>query len=173
LGAVRDFLVRKWNGQVLTEAYEVDDELAIQAQPNSVICSIDKDLRQIPGEHYNPVKDEFEVVDSEQAALTLYTSMLVGDSSDNLRGIDGLGPVKAGRLLAGLDSKEAHLKVQSIYDDHGRDFFHSYRLFRLLRSIDEYHEVMSEIKFSETEGKEATTMGEGSMVGIVSEPDTQ
>lgn len=177
LAAVRDFLVRKWGAQIVTEAYEVDDKLGILAAPGTVICSIDKDLRQIPGEHYNPVKDTFEVVDDLGAALSLYTSMLVGDTSDNLRGIDGLGPVKSGRLLQGLSAEEAHLKVQAIYADHGRDFFQAYRLYRLLRSEEEYHEIMAELEleniFGESQGPEATTVGTGSVVGSIPQPHTQ
>lgn len=167
LDAVRDYLVRKWGARILVEAYEVDDRLAMEAQEGSVICSIDKDLRQIAGEHYNPVKDTFEVVDSQTAATTLYASMLIGDSSDNLRGIDGIGPVKSERLLRGLSPEEAHAKVLGLYEDAGRDFFHSYRLFRLLRTEEEYHEIMRELsienEFGESQGAEAPADGEGYM----------
>jgi hypothetical protein len=173
LAATRDFLVRKWGAEVVTESYEVDDKLGILAAPGTVICSIDKDLRQIPGEHYNPVKDTFEVVDDKEAALSLYTSMLVGDASDNLRGIEGLGPVKAGRLLQGLSPEEAHLKVQAVYEDYGQDFFQAYRLFRLLRSEEEFWEIMNEVGLGQSEGPEIATVGEGSVVGTVSEPDHQ
>lgn len=174
LDAVRDYLVRKWGASVITEAYEVDDRLAMEAQANTVICSIDKDLRQIAGEHYNPVKDTFEVVSVEDAARTLYASMLIGDASDNLRGIDGLGPVKSGRLLHGLSPAEAHLKVLGIYQDHGRDFFHAHRMFSLLRSQEEYEEVMAQIEITirEGQGPEATTDGEGHMAEEVPAVDT-
>lgn len=176
LAATRDFLVRKWGAEILTDSYEVDDKLGILAAPDTVLCSIDKDLRQIPGEHYNPVKDVFEVVDDFQGALSLYTSMLVGDTSDNLRGIDGLGPVKAGRLLQGLSAEEAYLKVQAIYADSGQDFFLAHRLFRLLRSEEEYHEIMKEIELLENfqregQGTEAATVGEGSVVDVVPSTD--
>ena len=173
LEATRDYLVRKWGATILTDAYEVDDRLAMEATPNTVICSIDKDLRQIEGNHYNPVKDTFEVVSSEDAAITLYASMLIGDSSDNLRGIDGLGPVKAGRLLSGLSPEEAYLKVLGLYEDAGRDFFHSYRLLRLLRSHEEYLEVMNEIAVRESQGAEATTDSEGCFSEAVPCTDTQ
>jgi 5'-3' exonuclease len=172
LDAVREYLVRKWGAEVVTESYEVDDRLAILATEDSVICSIDKDLRQIPGAHYNPVKDTFEVVSSEAGAITLYTSMLVGDASDNLRGIDGLGPVKSERLLRGLSPQEAHLKVLGLYQDAGRDFFHSHRLFRLLRTHEEYEEVMNEIAISQGQGPEVATDSEGFVPEDVSVTDT-
>lgn len=173
LDAVRDYMVRKWGAKVVTEAYEVDDRLAMEASADTIICSIDKDLRQIEGEHYNPVKDTFEVVGVEDAALTLYTSMLVGDSSDNLRGIDGLGPVKSARLLSGLSPEEAHLKVSRLYEDAGRDFLHSYRLFRLLRSEEEFQEIMNEITIRQGEGEEVAAASEGQVTDDVSVVDTQ
>jgi 5'-3' exonuclease len=167
LGAVRDFLVRKWGATVLTDAYEVDDRLGIEAADNTVICAIDKDLRQIPGEHYNPTKDVFEVVDPQAAAIALYTSMVVGDAADNLRGIDGLGPVKAGRLLRACSAEEAHSVVSGLYQERDQDFFLAYRLFRLLRSTEEYWEIMNEIAVSQGEGPEATTDSEGHAIGGV------
>lgn len=173
LDAVREYLVRKWGASIITDAYEVDDRLAMEATEGTIVCSVDKDLRQIAGSHYNPVKDEFEVVDSQSAALTLYASMLIGDTSDNLRGIDGLGPVKSERLLRGLSPQEAHLKVLGLYEDAGRDFLHSYRLFRLLRSEEEYREIMNEISISQGQGPEATTDSEGFMAESAPTVDPQ
>lgn len=153
-------MVRKW-GATVVEGYEADDRIAMEAKGNFIIVAIDKDLLQIPGEHYNPVKDTFQVVSDEDAKIHLYTSMLIGDSSDNLRGIDGLGPVKSERALRGLTAEEAFARVNAIYEEHGRDFLFSYRLFRLLKSEEEYHEVLNEIAVSESEGEEVATDSEG------------
>lgn len=160
LDAVRDHLVRKWGAEIV-EGYEADDRLAMEAKGNFIIVAIDKDLLQIPGEHYNPVKDQFQVVDDETAKIHLYTSMLIGDSSDNLRGIDGLGPVKSARELSGLSAEEAFARVNAIYEEHGRDFLSSYRMFRLLRSEEEYLEILNEIAISKGEGEEVATDSEG------------
>lgn len=65
----------------------------------SVICSIDKDLMQIPGLHYNFVTKVNKVVTPEEGARSFYTSILVGDTSDNIKGCSGIGPVKAGKAL--------------------------------------------------------------------------
>ena len=175
LDAVRDHMVRKWGAEIITANYEADDRIAMEAarSPESLIVSIDKDLRQITGEHYNPVKDIYEVVDSEQAEINLYISMLVGDASDNLRGIDGLGPVKAGRALSGCTAKEAYLETARIYEEHGRDFLFALRMFRLLRSEEEYQEVMNEIEQRKSEGEKLAEVGEGPVPEALSEVDTE
>lgn len=180
LEATRDFLVRKWGAQVITEAYEVDDRLAMEFERGTVLCAIDKDFRQLAGEHYQPLQDTFEVVDSETAELHLYAQMLIGDSSDNLRGIEGLGPIKSKRLLSGLSPEEAHLKVQQLYEERGLNFVLYHRLFRLLRSHEEYMDVMREIELgvwdiestiSEGQGEEVTADSEGSVSEVASDAD--
>ena len=66
----------------------------------SIICSVDKDLNQIPGWHYNFVKKEKYFVDEEQAIRTFYTQLLVGDNTDNIQGVKGIGPAKAAKILS-------------------------------------------------------------------------
>ena len=60
LDSCRKYLQYKWNATV-TNGIEADDALGIAAshELGSIICSIDKDLMQIPGDHYNFVKDEY------------------------------------------------------------------------------------------------------------------
>ncbi len=178
LEATRDFLVRKWGAKIITEAYEADDRLGMEAAGDTVICAIDKDFRQIAGEHYQPLKDTFEVVSSEDAELNFYAHMLIGDSSDNLRGVDGIGPIKAARALHGLSPEEARLKVQSIYEERGLNYFRAYRLFRILRSQQEYEDTMQEIALgvyeepvSESEGEEVAADREGSVSEVASDTD--
>lgn len=60
-----------------------------------VICSPDKDLKQIPGMHYDYRTNEFCIIDSHQARYQTYRLMLEGDDSDNIAGIPGFGPKKA------------------------------------------------------------------------------
>lgn len=146
LDAVRELLVREWGASVC-DGYEADDGIGMAHQecPETIVCSIDKDLRQLAGEHFNFVKNEFEVVDSLEASRAFYTQMLVGDTSDNVRGVDGIGPVKAGRHLSGLTPEQMHSTTFDLYGDPGR-FFLNYRLLRVLRTKEEYEEIMSNIE---------------------------
>ena len=67
-----------------------------------VIVSLDKDLKQVPGLHYNFVKKEFDTVTPQQGLINFYTQFLVGDTSDNIRGCTGIGPVKARKAFEEL-----------------------------------------------------------------------
>lgn len=85
---------------------EADDVLGIMCthpklvQGKPVIVSIDKDLLQIPGRHFNPDRDEKRVVSLEQADLQFFKQCLTGDSTDNYPGCKGIGPVTALKLFA-------------------------------------------------------------------------
>lgn len=98
--ALRNHLQRL--GAIVTEGQEADDAVAIEMTefPNKyVLVGQDKDLLQIPGEHYNPVKKEFTTITQESGLLNFYTQILTGDRTDNIKGVDKIGPVKAAKLL--------------------------------------------------------------------------
>lgn len=76
----------------------------------TIICSIDKDLLQIPGWHYNFVKEEMKFVTPEEGMFRFYEQILIGDSGDNITVAEGLsckgiGPKKAYRLLEGCSTE--------------------------------------------------------------------
>lgn len=89
---------------------EADDALGIEATkvPGSVIASIDKDLDQIPGIHYNFIKGFHYNVTPEEGLRFFYKQLLQGDLTDNIPGLPGIGPVKAEKALAKATS-ERHL----------------------------------------------------------------
>lgn len=142
LDPLREFLVTEWKAEV-TAGYEADDGIGIAAKEDFVIVSNDKDFLQIPGEHYNPVKDEFKTVDREFAVYSFWRQMLVGDSSDNVRGIDGIGPVRADKILRNLRPEDMEHTVREYYQD-GERFLLNYRLLRILRSEEEYENIISQ-----------------------------
>lgn len=95
----------------------LEDISKIQAE-ETIICSIDKDLKQIPGHHYNFVREEFDFVTPEQGLLFFYKQLLIGDTADNIKGVTGIGAVKAGKILDGLlgaEEEEIFLAVQNTY----------------------------------------------------------
>ena len=120
--AVREFLVTQHKAQ-MCNGYEADDEMGVQQDKetmSTVICSIDKDLLQIPGRHYNFVKKEHKVVDLDQGLKHLYLQSLIGDRSDNIIGVAGIGPVKAEQALAELLPEEWYDKCRELYNDDER-----------------------------------------------------
>ncbi len=108
-------------GAVITEGIEADDALgthqASAPDQSTAICSIDKDLRMIPGWHYNWVKDSLDLVSAEDADLNFWRQMLIGDRTDNIPGIDSIGPVKTEKLIASVQGDPVLVRnlVQELY----------------------------------------------------------
>lgn len=91
LEQVREHLVLQWNAEV-SDGCEADDLMAIEQtkQPDeTIICTIDKDLLQVPGKHYNFVKSEFRTISPVEGIFNFYWQFVMGDVSDNIFGFDG------------------------------------------------------------------------------------
>ena len=121
--AVRDYFEREHKA-IVCNGWEADDQMGIDQDKvgqTTVICSIDKDLLQIPGRHYNFVKKEAQVVGVDQGRKFLYLQSLIGDKSDNIIGVAGIGPVKASRALSELETEqEWYDKCRELYNDDER-----------------------------------------------------
>ena len=120
--AVRDYLVMQHKA-VVCDGFEADDQLGVdqdKTHGTTVICSIDKDLLQIPGKHYNFVKKVHQEVTHDQGLKALFIQSLVGDRSDNISGIGGIGPVKAEKALGGLLPEEYYEACRNLYNDDER-----------------------------------------------------
>ena len=74
-----------------------------------IVAHIDKDINMIPGMHYNWELKRlgklirpatiYEVTE-EEALYNFYYQLLVGDATDNIKGVRGLGPVGASKFLS-------------------------------------------------------------------------
>ena len=97
---------------IAADGMEADDYLrmwqqeALAKNENYIICSIDKDLKCIPGRHYNMKHKNFFDVSDAQAIRFYYEQLLQGDSTDNIKGIPGIGPKTAAKLLADANEEE-------------------------------------------------------------------
>ena len=111
LEACREFLVREW-GATVSAGCEADDRIGIAAKDNFIIAAIDKDFKQIPGWHFNFVKNEIIEVSPRDAIRNFYRQLLIGDNSDNIKGVRGIGPVKANNILDGLEPEEMEATVR-------------------------------------------------------------
>jgi len=88
----REHLVIKWNATV-SDGCEADDLMSIAQSRNpeyTIICTIDKDLLQVVGDHYNFVTQEFQVITPLTGMYNFYWQFIMGDKSDNVMGFDGL-----------------------------------------------------------------------------------
>jgi DNA polymerase-1 len=118
LQKIREYLVKNWNAEIC-EGQEADDAMGINQTEETIICTIDKDLLMIPGQHYNFVKDEFQTVTYMDGLKHFYMQCLQGDRSDNIKGIPGIGPKKAERILEGCDSEYQMFKA--VRNAYGND----------------------------------------------------
>ncbi len=100
---------------------EADDYCGVAAQlsmdenESYVVCHIDKDLDMIPGWHYNFRKKEFYNVSVEEGHYHLMKQLLMGDATDNIQGIKGLGPKTAEKILKDVTHKHMFDKVIDTY----------------------------------------------------------
>jgi hypothetical protein len=108
---------------------EADDTVAIDSVKlldQCCIVHVDKDLDQLQGWHYNPVKDERYYVDEFTAYHAFCTQLLTGDRTDNIPCLAGIGPKKAQKVLEDAKTKEELLEATwSKYEELGysREYF--------------------------------------------------
>lgn len=137
------YLVNQWDAEIV-DGMEADDQLGIEQTDGTVICSTDKDLKMIPGWHYDFVKDEFLEVDENSGILSFLKQLITGDSTDNIFGIYGMGDKRADSFInafIGEDNwKDTILQqILEMYKDNNReeDFYENARLLWILRSPDD------------------------------------
>jgi 5'-3' exonuclease len=135
---IRDYLILQCNASIV-DGQEADDAMGIEqcnelreyeyeklcadnyteVFANTIICTIDKDLDMIPGWHYNLESKEEYWVDEEEATYNFYYQLLMGDITDNIQGVPGIGKVKAKKILAPcLSEKDMYITVWNVYRDN-------------------------------------------------------
>jgi len=109
--AIKEYLHKKYD-VVVSDGEEADDTVSyshyrmwLQDEYSSVIVSTDKDLDMVPGLHYNFIKDESYYVTPEEGMRWFYTQLLMGDPTDNIPGLPGIGKVKARKALADCETE--------------------------------------------------------------------
>ena len=133
---LKDYLINDWNA-IEADGMEADDYLAIHQNENTVICSIDKDLLQVAGKHYNFVKKQASEVEEFEGLKRFYLQLLTGDSSDNIKGIEGIGPVKGSKALMFCETeKEMFDVVRGMYNNDDWLLMNG-RCLWILRSLDD------------------------------------
>ena len=94
---------------------EADDLLSMLQDEDTFIYSEDKDLRQVPGTHYDISSGKLIEVLESQALKFLMTQMITGDNVDNISGLKSYGIVKANQLLTNSDDNSLVTTVLTEY----------------------------------------------------------
>ena len=114
LGIIREYMISAWAFSV-QEKQEADDAISIRAyalgEEDYIICSIDKDLDNVRGWHYNFGKNQKYFVKEEEAIRNFYRQVLTGDRVDNVPGLPGIGPKKAEKILQDCCTEEELYKA--------------------------------------------------------------
>lgn len=92
---LRDYAIRSWGAEVI-DGMEADDAVSMEQwkhrDKSTVIITIDKDLDNTPGHHFNPRKEEYYYVTLPEADLSFWMQVATGDATDNIKGLKGVGP---------------------------------------------------------------------------------
>jgi 5'-3' exonuclease len=139
---IRDFLVNKWKAEVVF-GQEADDQCTIDhcelnklgfdpENLNSIVCSFDKDFNNVPGWHYNFVKDEVYYIDEIQAYRNFYLQILTGDTSDGIPRIKkGWLKKKTEELLSkALTIEEMEDIIHKEIEKHSTEDLNSLTIFK-------------------------------------------
>lgn len=142
---LRDYLLDQYPDNVsLVRGMEADDQLAIDqysklsrivgssaidgkpytlVADETIICTIDKDLKMVPGWHYNWNTDEKVFVTEVEGLRWFYKQMLTGDSTDNIKGLHGVGPKST--LLKYIDTcDDEWMMAAHVYEEYFKRFGH-------------------------------------------------
>ena len=128
-GAIRNYLIDTWGAQVVHNR-EADDEVSIRGWSGyrrkdlTVIATIDKDLDQVAGWHYDYMKKVFYEVSYTDACKAFWRQVLSGDPGDNVPGCWRMGVDRAQRIVddqfaAGATEEDLWEAVLAEYD-HSR-----------------------------------------------------
>lgn len=96
---------------------EADDLIGMVVSEGRCIgVTVDKDLRQIPGWHWNPDKETEPVCVTEpEADRYFYQQWMTGDTTDNIWGLWKVGPAKAKKVLDNHPPEEWDKVIMDMY----------------------------------------------------------
>lgn len=107
--AVRRYLIEQYDATVVS-GIEADDALRIEAHKlgigHYVIATVDKDLDQIPGKHYDFRKRVEYWLHPEDSLRAFWIQALAGDPVDTVPGCYKVGQVKAEKFIDALMGDE-------------------------------------------------------------------
>ena len=150
LSPLREWACEELSAEITERELEADDYLGIyqdKAEGSTIICSLDKDLLIIPGNHYQWqfgtskwTKDAKRFYQSEIEGLRLfYEQCLKGDKADNVKGVAGLGDAKARKLLAECTTEKEMLDVVLSKYSHEDEFLMNAQCLWILQGFDDFY----------------------------------
>lgn len=142
---LRVYSLEKLNAEIAPANLEADDALAINQTDETIICSLDKDLLQVPGKHFSweisgkgwNRPDTFTDQTELEGLRLFYKQCIKGDPSDNVKGIVGIGAKGADKLLDNCQTDEQMFKAVRKAYDNDAEFIMNASVLWILRSLDD------------------------------------
>lgn len=129
---------------LIYEDLEADDIVSFLQDPdNTYIISKDKDLKQVPGWHYNFSTNNISEITNEMAIYNLCYQLIVGDTTDAIVGLKGKGEKFAIDFLSKLSPKQYINETLKLYQKE----------FGLFKGTDYFTEVWMLVKMRENRGE--------------------
>jgi 5'-3' exonuclease len=145
LAALREHALEKMGAEMAPEGLEADDAMGINQTDDTVIVSLDKDMLMIPGKHFSWeikgkgwVKPDTWTDQTKIGGLKLFFEQcLKGDTADNIKGIEKIGPKKAQIILAGCETEQQ--LFNAVRDAYGNDeeFIMNASVLWIMQSLDD------------------------------------
>lgn len=119
LQEIKQHLQEKHNF-IYQEGYEADDLVISFKDQNPqyecIIVSPDKDILNLEGRHFNPRKIKFHETSKDEALEYFWNDMLIGQPGDGIKGIPGIGKVKAKEIVNTGSSYRTTYKQHTIFE---------------------------------------------------------
>lgn len=152
---LKNELIKHFPGAVC-DGFEADDMVVMLKRRNPekyILCAVDKDvLNSVPGKHWNyyishkyGIDPKWVEIDATHATRWAYIQALMGDTSDNIDGIRGVGKKTAEKILG-----EAYLPcdlwkaVKRAYLKHKLTVKHAIETIRLVHM----HQLQPDLKIN-------------------------
>lgn len=150
---ISQYVMDKYNGLVVP-GYEADDIVASYKKKYGVDCTVvstDKDLLEcIVGSHFNPKKNITVATSTYDAEFNFWKSMIVGDVTDNIKGLPQHGAAFFQKMLTNGECGTMYQKTLKAYFDHYSDFnmavdefYKNYKCLRLEDNIENLPEPLN------------------------------
>ena len=145
--ALKDYVIKTYN-PIMQDGLEADDTISIEAtgyikiNQLYMLITIDKDLKNIGGLFYNLMHNNLITVSKKESIEFFHEQLLTGDNVDNIPGIEGIGKVKASKILENKTIKEQFEAIIAAYKtcykkDHRNRLEVMGKMLYLLKDIDD------------------------------------
>jgi hypothetical protein len=100
---------------------EADDLLGMCQTTDTILCTNDKDLKMIPGKHFNFTTNQASAVTPYDADKFFLTQLLSGDATDNIPGVPDLTPARAAKIVEDYEGDHLSL-IEAIKEQYAYSY---------------------------------------------------